>query len=146
MRKYDVTAISAAPPAAVWRLLADARTWPAWSTVDEVVADRSSGLDPDGRDPVGAIRAFRTGRTVTGERLTGLVEEKQLTYEDAFNWALRDYRAVVDLMPTTEGGTFIHWHGTYSARRGLGRLMQGVLQRTMQRMADGLAAHAAKSP
>ncbi|MGA6167006.1 SRPBCC family protein [Amycolatopsis magusensis] len=145
MRKYDVTAISAAPPAAVWRLLADARTWPAWSTVDELVIERSSGLDPDGRDPVGAIRAFRTGRTVTGERLTGLVEEKQLTYEDAFNWALHDYRAVVDLMPTTEGGTFIHWHGTYATRRGLGRLMQGVLQRTMQRMADGLAGHAARS-
>jgi len=69
-----------------------------------LVAERSSDLDPDGRNPVGAVRAFRTGRTVTGERLTGLDEEKQLTYEDAFNWANNDYQAVVDLTPAPAGG------------------------------------------
>ena len=140
---YDVTATSTAPSAAVWRLLVDARTWPTWSAVDALVPERSSGLDPDGRDAVGAIRAFRTGRMVTGERLTGLVEEKQLTYADAFNWALRDYRAVIDLTPTADGGTVIHWHGRYSARWGLGPLLNGVMRRTMRQMADGLAAHAA---
>ncbi|MBN6038218.1 SRPBCC family protein [Amycolatopsis sp. 195334CR] len=144
MRKYDATAATTAPPAVVWRLLADARTWPTWSAVDELVLDRSSGLDPDGHDPVGAVRAFRTGKTVTGERVTGLVEEKQLTYEDAFNSTIHDYRAVVDLTPTPDGGTLIHWHGTYSARTGLGWLMQGVMRRVMQRMADGLATHAAE--
>jgi hypothetical protein len=140
---YDVTATSTAPPAVVWGLLVDARTWPVWSTVDSLVTERSSGLDPGGRDPVGAVRAFRTGRTVTGERLTGLDDEKQLTYEDAFNWAIHDYRAVVDLTPASGGGTVIRWHGSYSARWGMGWLMKGVMQRVMQRMADGLAAHAA---
>jgi hypothetical protein len=53
--------------------------------VDSLEVDRSSELDPDGRDTVGAVRAFRTGRMVTGERLTGLDEEKRMTYEDAFN-------------------------------------------------------------
>lgn len=138
-----MTATSTASPAAVWRLLVDARTWPAWATVDSLVTDRSSGLDPDGRDPVGSVRAFRTGRVVTGERLTGTVEEKQLTYEDAFNWAIRDYRAVVDLTPTSDGGTVIHWHGTYAARWGRGWLMKRVMPRVMQRMADGLADCAA---
>ncbi|WP_020673974.1 SRPBCC family protein [Amycolatopsis nigrescens] len=144
MRSYAATATSTAPPAIVWRLLVDARTWPVWSAVDSLDTERSSGLDPDGRDPVGAVRAFRTGRTVTGERLTGLDEEKRLTYEDAFNRAIRDYQAVVDLRPTPDGGTVIHWHGTYSARWGMGWLMQGVMQRVMQQMADGLAAHAAQ--
>ena len=140
---YDVTATSAAPPAAVWRLLVDARTWPDWSTVTGLDTERSSGLDPDGHDPVGAVRAFRTGPMVTGERLTGLVEEKQLTYADSFNWALRDYRAVIDLTPTAEGGTVIHWYGTYTARWGLGRLLDRSMRSTMRRMAEGLAAYAA---
>ncbi|WP_215543234.1 SRPBCC family protein [Amycolatopsis sp. CA-230715] len=139
---YDATATSTAPPAVVWRLLLDARTWPVWSAVDDLDLDRSTGLDPDGRDPVGAVRAFRTGRTVTGERVTGLVEERQLTYEDAFNRAIHDYRAVVDLAPAPGGGTLIHWHGTYATRWGMGWLMRRVMQRVMQRMADGLAAYA----
>ncbi|CAM4476200.1 SRPBCC family protein [Nocardia ninae] len=143
MQSYDATATSAASPAIVWRLLLDARTWPVWSTVDALVPERSSGLDPNGRDGVGAVRAFRTGRTVTGERLTGLVEEKQLTYEDAFNWSLRNYQAVIDLVPAADGGTIIHWYGTYSARWGTGWLLQRVMRRVMQQMADGLAAHAA---
>jgi hypothetical protein len=146
MLSYDATATSTAPVTVVWSLLVDARTWPVWSAVDSLVAERSSGLAPDGRDPVGAVRAFRTGRTVTGERLTGLVEEKQLTYEDAFNPTIRNYRAVIDLAPTSGGGTTIHWHGTYDARRGLGWLMKRVMPRTMQRMADGLASHAATLP
>ncbi|MEV0703650.1 SRPBCC family protein [Saccharopolyspora sp. NPDC050389] len=144
MLSYDATSTSTASPAVVWRLLIDARTWPVWSTVDSLVTERSSGLDPDGRDPVGAVRAFRTGRTVTGERLTGLDEEKQLTYEDAFNSAIHDYRAVIDLTPAADGGTVIHWHGTYSARWGMRWLMKRVMQRVMQQMADGLASHAAQ--
>lgn len=143
MLNYDATATTTASPAVVWRLLVDARTWPAWATVDGLVTERSSGLDPNGRDSVGAVRAFRTGRTVTGDRLTGLDEEKQLAYEDAFNWAIHNYRAVVDLTPTSDGGTVIHWHGTYSARWGMGWLMNRTMPRVMQRMADGLAAHSA---
>ncbi|ALG11056.1 SRPBCC family protein [Kibdelosporangium phytohabitans] len=143
MQNYDVTATSTASPAVVWRLLLDARTWPVWSAVDELVLDRSSGLDPDGRDPVGAVRAFRTGKTVTGERLTGLVEEKRMTYEDAFNKAIHDYDATIELTPTSDGGTLIRWHGTYATRWGMGLLMRGVMGRVMQQMVDGLASHAA---
>jgi hypothetical protein len=41
---------------------------------------------------------------VTGERLTELVEDRRLSYEDAFNVALKDYRAVVELEPAPEEG------------------------------------------
>jgi hypothetical protein len=44
--------------------------------------------------------------------VNGLDEEKQLTYEDAFNPVMRDYQAAVELTPTSDGGTFIRWHGT----------------------------------
>ena len=145
MLSYSATATTSASPAVVWRLLLDARTWPAWSAVDSLDTERSSGLEPDGRDQVGAVRAFRTGRMVTGERLTGLVEEEQLTYEDAFNKAIHDYRAVVDLTPVSGGGTAIHWHGTYSAGWFMGLFMRRVMPRVMQQMADGLAAYAEQS-
>jgi len=133
MLSYDANAISTAPPAVVWRLLVDARTWPIWSAVDSLVVERSSGLDPDGHDLVGAVRAFRTGRTVTGERLTGLVEEKQLTYEDAFNPTIRNYRAVIDLTPTSDGGTAIHWH----LRRPLGAGLADEACHATRHAADG---------
>jgi Polyketide cyclase / dehydrase and lipid transport len=143
VQSYDVTATSKTSPAVIWRLLLDSRTWPSWSAVDSLDTERSSGLDPDGRDTVGAVRAFRTGRMVTGERLTGLDEEKQLTYEDAFNSAIRNYRAAIELTPAPDGGTVIRWHGTYSTRWGMGWLMRSVMRRTMQRMVDGLASPAA---
>ena len=144
MQNYSVTATSEASPAVVWRLLIDARSWPVWSAVDSLDTERSSGLDPDGHDAIGAVRAFRTGRTVTGERLTGLSEERQLTYEDAFNPVMRNYQAAVELTPTPDGGTLIRWHGAYSTRWGMGWLMQRYMQRFMQRMVDGLASHAAQ--
>ncbi|HEY2700769.1 MAG TPA: hypothetical protein VGJ45_35290 [Pseudonocardiaceae bacterium] len=75
----------------MWGLLIDGRSWPRWSSgLDELVAERSSGLDPHGQDGVGAIRAFRTGRVVTGERLTELVDGRRLAYEDAFNFAMKE--------------------------------------------------------
>jgi hypothetical protein len=143
VRSYDVSAISKAPSSVVWRLLLDARSWPVWSTVDSLEVERSSGLDPDGRDAVGAVRAFRTGRMVTGERLTGTDEEKRLTYEDAFNPVLHDYRAVIELTPTEEGGTSIRWRGDYATRWYMGWLMDRTMKRVMQQMADGLASYAA---
>src|SRR5258708_11401843 len=94
---------SVAFPAVVWRLLLDARSWPVWSAVDSLDTERCTGLDPEGRDAIGAVRAFRTGWMVTGERLTGLDEEKQLTYEDAFNPVMRNYQADVEFTPTSDG-------------------------------------------
>lgn len=143
MQSYDATSTTTASPADIWPLLVDARTWPVWSIVDALDTERSSGLDPDGHDPVGAVRAFRTGRTVTGERITGLDEGHRLTYEDAFSRVLRNYTAVIDLVPAPDGRTTIHWYGTYTARWGLRWLMQRIMKRSMQQMADGLAAYAA---
>ncbi|GAA5071451.1 SRPBCC family protein [Nocardia iowensis] len=145
MPNYRVTATTSAPVDTVWGLLIDGRSWPRWSSgLDELVEDRSSGLDPHGHDGVGAVRAFRTGRVVTGERLTELVPNRRLAYEDAFNFAMKDYRAAVELEPTAAGGTTITWHGTWRMRPGIGWTMPFVLPGVMQRMADDLAGYAAK--
>ncbi|MDJ1134496.1 SRPBCC family protein [Streptomyces iconiensis] len=126
-------------------LLIDGRSRPRWSSgPDELVAERSSGLGPEGRGGVGAVRALRTGRVVTGERLTELVRGRRLAYEDAFNHVLRDYRAVVGLEPVNGGGTAISWHGAWRMRPGVGWVMPFVLPRVMRRMADDLASCSAQ--
>ncbi|MGO1057412.1 hypothetical protein [Crossiella sp. CA198] len=50
---------------------------------------------------------------------------------------------MVDLAPTADGGTAIHWHGSYTARWGLRRVLRRTMQQVMQQMADGLASYAA---
>ena len=141
-QSYDVTASSKAPVAVIWALLVDAATWPVWSCVDSLEREQSIGLDPDGQDSVGAVRAFRSGRMVTGERLTMLEHERRLSYEDAFNSMMRNYHADIEIEPAPGGGTSVHWHGVYSTRWGMGWLMRPYLQRFMQKMADGLVSHA----
>lgn len=126
MPRYHVTATSSAPVDAVWRLLIDGRSWPRWSSgLDELVQERSSGLDPHGQDGVGAIRAFRTGRVVTGERLTDLV----------------DGRRRVDAGPGRRHDDQLA--RTWRMRPGIGWTMPFVLPRVMRRMAGDLAAYAA---
>jgi hypothetical protein len=141
--RYSVRSTTSAPTGVVWDLLLDGRSWPRWSSgLDELVEERSSGLDPHGRDAVGAVRAFRTGRIVTGERLTELVQNRRLSYEATSNHAMRDYRAVVELDPSSTGGTVIRWSGTWRTSPGIGWILPFVLPRVMQRMADDLAGYA----
>lgn len=143
MPSYSVSATTTAPASTVWSLLVNGRSWPRWASgLDELVESRSSGLDPRGRDCVGAVRAFRSGRTVTGERITELIENQRLAYEGTFNPALRDYRAVIELAPAAGGGTDIIWQGSWRTRAGVGWLMPFVLPGVMQRMADDLATYA----
>ncbi len=143
MHKYDVTVTTGASPETVWKLLVDASSWPLWSKVDSLDTTRSVGLDPGGDDGVGTVRAFRTGRTVTGERLTEKAEGRVLAYEGAFNPSLRDYRARIELTPAAGGsGTVVHWYGEYATSRLLGWVMPRYLQKFMQQMAEGLARYA----
>ena len=144
MPSYHVRTTTSAPTGTVWRLLIDGRAWPRWASgIDELVEDRSSGLDPHGRDDVGTVRVFRSGRSVAGERLTEVVDNRRMAYEDTFNPVLRDYHAVIELEPTAAGGTTISWRGTWRARPGIGWLMPLVLPGVMQRGADDLATYAA---
>jgi hypothetical protein len=143
MQSYDVTAESAASPAAIWALLLDPRSWPAWSRIDALETTQSAGLSPDGRDGVGAVRAFRTGKVVTKERITALEPERRFAYEGVENPQLSGYRAAVELVGLPGGGTRIRWHGTYSARWGMRWFLQRYLSRFMRDMATGLADHAA---
>ncbi|MFK0244115.1 SRPBCC family protein [Amycolatopsis azurea] len=143
VRSYDVLAESTAPPAVVWALLLDPRTWPAWSGNGELDASRSARLSPHGRDEVGATRAFKAGRSVIRERITGLTPERRFAYETVESSQLADHQATVDLHEIPGGGTRIRWQGTYSVR-GMGlRSSERQVQRAMTKTATGLAEYAA---
>ena len=142
MPSYSAETISSASPAAIWQLLIDAHTWPQWTPVDELVVERSSGLDADGgRSGLGTVQSFRTGDVVTSERITELVAERRFCYEDVVNDAMHDYRAIVELSPD-EDGTVIRWRGTYGTRPDLETILPDYLQNVMQQHVDGLAARA----
>lgn len=142
MRSYDVLAESVAPPSVVWTVLLDPRTWPAWSGAGELDVSRSAGLSPDGRDEVGATRAFRAGRTVVRERIVGLTPRRRFAYETLESPQLPDHQATIDLHEIPGGGTRIRWQGTYSVR-GMGlRSSERQVQRSMTRAATGLAEYA----
>lgn len=143
MQSYDVIAESAAQPATVWTLLLDPHSWPEWAPLDALEPALSQGLSPAGRDGVGAIRAFRTGKVVTKERVTALDPVRRFAYEGVENPQMADYRAAIELQEIPGGGTRIRWHGTYLARRGMRWFFQWYLRRFMQAMANGLAEYAA---
>jgi hypothetical protein len=145
MQSYDVTAESTAPPSDVWALLLDARSWPLWTPIDALETEQSTSLSADGRDGVGAVRAFRTGKVVSKERITALEPERRFAYEGVENPQLRDYQAAIELAELPGGGTRIRWHGTFSARWGIRWFMRWYLRRFMGTMATGLAEHAAES-
>lgn len=142
---YDVTADSRATPAAVWSLLVDARSWPRWGTVDALVTDASEHLSSDGRDEVGAVRAFRTGDVVTSERITELQPGELFAYEGASNPFMENYSARVTLKERSEGGVEIRWSGEYEVSSDIHALLAPELTRTMQRMVTGLAEAAERS-
>ncbi|MFE5737807.1 SRPBCC family protein [Streptomyces celluloflavus] len=142
MHTYDVTVTTGASPEVVWKLLVDAASWPRWSKLDSLDTKRSVGLDPGGDDAVGAVRAFRTGRVVSGERLTEKVERRLLAYEGAFHPAMRNYHARIELTPTASSGTVIHWYGEYETSWLLRWVMPRFLRKFMRGMAEGLARYA----
>lgn len=143
MQSYDVLAQSAAQPDVVWTVLLDPRSWPAWSHIDSLDIGRSSGLSVNNRDGVGAVRAFRIGKVVTTERITGLTPGRRFTYESVENSQMADHGAAVDLLGVLGGGTQIRWHGTYSSRGVTRWFSERQVQRVMQGMATGLADYAA---
>ena len=142
--RIDVHAASAAPPERVWALLADATTWPGWSSFDEAEIVRSGDDDPQG---VGTLRRFRRGRVRSLERIIAFEPPRHVAYALISGLPLRDYRGDVTLTPTSTGGTDIHWQSRYGLKIPLtSRLFRRKLGGFIQETADALAAAAASDP
>ncbi|MHC3471061.1 SRPBCC family protein [Streptomyces sp. 7R007] len=137
---YTVTSHSPASPDAVFSALVHAATWPSWSPIDSVEIE--GGGDPQQRQQVGDTRVFRTGRSVSRERIVELEPDRRFGYDNT-SGPFRSYRGTVELAETPQGGTVITWTGVFEPTlRFSGPLWRWYLTRFMQRMADGLADYA----
>ncbi|GGT85855.1 hypothetical protein GCM10010289_01940 [Streptomyces violascens] len=58
------------------------------------------------------------------------------------NPSLRNYHARIELEPTSDSGTVIHWYGEYETGWALRWILPHYLQKFMQGMAEGLARFA----
>jgi Polyketide cyclase / dehydrase and lipid transport len=128
-----------AAPAAVFGLLADGSTWPEWSPIDSFELVTPGDGTPEG---VGAIRVFHTGRIHSRERVVTAKPNQVFSYELISGMAIRDYKAVVTLLPAVNG-TAITWRSTFRAKvPGTGWLYQRQLGLFIGRTVNGLVARA----
>src|SRR3954452_2715945 len=107
--EIDVRRWTAAAPEPTFAALADESRWPDWSPMDSGELQQPGADDPHG---VGAIRRFRTGRSVSIERVVTFDAPHTFSYELLSGLPLRGYLAVVELTPR-DGGTEIRWRSTF---------------------------------
>ena len=142
MRRYVIekSARSSAEPGEVYRLLRDGATWPEWGPIEGFELER----DGDGeREGVGAVRVFATRRIRGRDEITGFAQDRQFRYNHLDGLPVRDYRGVVDLVPT-DSGTDITWTISFGAKYfGTGWMLQRALGRFLRQCVEGLAQHAA---
>jgi hypothetical protein len=55
---------------------------------------------------------------------------------------MHDYHARIELNPTADSGTVIHWYGEYETNWLLRWILPRYLQKFMRGMAEGLARYA----
>jgi uncharacterized protein YndB with AHSA1/START domain len=137
--EHEVT--TSASPEAVFALLADGSTWPDWSPIDSFELVTPGDGTPEG---VGAIRVFHTGKIHSRERVVTAKPPQVFSYELISGLAVRDYKAVVTLLPSDGGsGTRVKWRSTFRAKiPGTGWIYQRQLGLFIGRTVNGLVAYA----
>jgi uncharacterized protein YndB with AHSA1/START domain len=139
-QEIDIRTTTEAKPAAVWRLLGDSATWPAWTPIEVFELER-----PAGADGLGEVRVFTTGRYVIREEIVVREPERRLSYRLLSGLPLRDYRADIDLTPR-DGGTEIRWVSQFDPKfPGTGGLVRRGLDKFIAENVSGLAAYASRS-
>jgi hypothetical protein len=137
---------SAAPPEAVYALLADVTTWSRWGIWTVAEVERP---DPSGGGGVGAVRLLRSrsfGRTIDSrERVVELEPGQAYGYALLSGLPLRGYRSRVELTPDG-AGTAIRWSSRFErATPGLTWLYRRVLSRVIGDAATRLAQYAERA-
>ncbi|MEJ7634781.1 SRPBCC family protein [Aeromicrobium sp.] len=139
-QEIHISGTTDADPAAVWHLLVDSSTWPAWTPIETFELER-----PAGQGGAGEIRRFTTGRLRLREEVIEARAPTRLTYRLLSGLGVRNYQAQVDLVRRDSPDpvrTDIHWRTTFSAKvPGLGGLYRRVIEKATQQFVDGLVAH-----
>lgn len=140
MKEIQYVRTTTAPPENVWRVLADSRTWPRWTPIEEHTL-----VKPGGADGRGEVRRFKTGRIEVSEEIVEVRPSERLSYVLLEGLAVKDYRADIDLTGLERGrGTRISWHTTFRPKiPGTGWVHKRALERATEEFIDGLAAYSA---
>ncbi len=137
LQVIDKTATTTGAPDAVYELLADGSTWPAWSPIGSFELLVPGDGRPEG---LGAVRLFTTGRHKSRERVVERRPGRSFAYVLEAGLALRDYKAVVTLAPNADGGATINWRSTFMAKiPGTGGLYRRQLGDFIEQCVQGLA-------
>lgn len=137
-QEIDIHGTTTATPAAVWALLDDSSSWPAWTPIESCEIERARG------EGVTEIRRFKTGRVRVREEIVERDPERRLTYALLSGLAVREYRAEIDLKPIADG-TAIRWHTTFAPKvPATGWIYRRALEKATREFVDGLAARAAE--
>ena len=124
----------------VYQLLADARSWPAWSDLDECTPE---DIAPGETERVGTIRRSRRGKTVGWDRTTVLEPGRTFGYQHVKGLPVRDYVAAVELTPNPDGTTRISWRADFRPRiPGTGAILRRGIEQFLSNCVRGLADHA----
>ena len=118
---FEVNTTTSAPPATVFRLVADGANWSAWAKPIVVSSSwvRQGDPAPGG---VGAVRKLGMWPVFVQEETVEYEPDRRHAYKLVGpRQPVNDYRAEVVLTPTASGGTAIHWSGSFHERaRGTG--------------------------
>ena len=138
-QRIEHRATTTADPATVYALLRDGAGWPTWAPIESFELERPGAEEPEG---LGAVRVFRSGRVTGRDEIVELVPDRRFSYAHTSNLPIRDYRADVDLEPTS-GGTAIRWVSSFEPKvPGTGWLVRRGLDGFVAKLAHGLAGHA----
>lgn len=129
-----------APRDVVWSLLEDHRGYSKWNPYPRAELEREGDGAVNG---VGAIRFLGAGPIGAREQMLEHEPPRLLAYTILSGVPVVGYRADVVLTETADGGTDIRWTGGFdSAPPGLGRVVRGFLDVTLQGLAGRLAHQA----
>jgi uncharacterized protein YndB with AHSA1/START domain len=138
---YEVTARSAAPPARVFELLADATSWTRWAgpLIGHASWEQQGEPAPGG---VGAVRKLGRWPVFGREKIVVSVPPSHHAYTLLSGSPVRNYRADVRLTPDANG-TLIRWGGTFEPIvPGTGPVLAGIYRRMIGSFARRLAGYA----
>ena len=111
-QSFQVVALSAASPEAVFALLADGAGWSRWAR-PLVAASRWERLGDPAPGGVGAVRAPGRAPLLTREEIVEYDPPRRLAYTIVSGVPVRDHLGTVECTPLPGGGTRIDWRGSF---------------------------------
>lgn len=118
---FEVNKTTSAPPAIVFRLVADGANWKDWAKPIVVQSSWARQGDP-APGGVGAIRKVGMFPVFVQEETVEYEQDRRHVYTLVGpRQPVKDYRGEVVLTPTASGGTDIRWTGSFTEKaRGTG--------------------------